>query len=118
MRYKYETLTSLFEKTDAFNERNLEKAGYESDPLEDGTLDGYRSYPVPMSQITRDAVAVHGVKPTDAERSKNFFALGLISWMYTRPVDPTIEFINTKFRGKELVIKANEAAFHAGYNFG
>jgi len=104
--------------TDAFNERNLEKAGYESDPLEDGTLDGYRSYPVPMSQITRDAVAEHGVKPRDAERSKNFFALGLISWMYTRPVEPTMEFINTKFRGKELVIKANEAAFQAGYNFG
>ncbi|MFL2986869.1 MAG: 2-oxoacid:acceptor oxidoreductase subunit alpha [Candidatus Poriferisodalaceae bacterium] len=109
---------AIIVNTDAFNERNLEKAGYESDPLEDGTLDGYRSYPVPMSQITRDAVAVHGVKPRDAERSKNFFALGLISWMYTRPVDPTIEFINTKFRGKELVIKANEAAFHAGYNFG
>ena len=104
--------------TDAFNERNLEKAGYESDPLEDGTLDGYRTYPVPMSQITRDAVAEHGVKPRDAERSKNFFALGLISWMYTRPVEPTMEFINTKFRGKELVIKANEAAFQAGYNFG
>jgi len=104
--------------TDAFNERNLEKAGYESDPLEDGTLDGYRSYPVPMSQITRDAVAEHGVKPRDAERSKNFFALGLISWMYTRPVEPTMEFINTKFHGKELVIKANEAAFRAGYNFG
>ena len=104
--------------TDAFSEKNLEKAGYESNPLEDGSLDGYRSYPVPMSQITRDAVAEHGVKPRDAERSKNFFALGLISWMYTRPIEPTIEFIGTKFRGKELVIKANEAAFHAGYNFG
>ena len=104
--------------TDAFSEKNLEKAGYESNPLEDGSLDGYRSYPVPMSQITRDAVAEHGVKPRDAERSKNFFALGLISWMYTRPVEPTMEFIGTKFRGKELVIKANEAAFHAGYNFG
>ena len=104
--------------TDAFNERNLEKAGYESNPLEDGSLEGYRTYPVPMSQITRDAVAEHGVKPRDAERSKNFFALGLISWMYTRPVEPTMEFINTKFSGKELVIKANEAAFHAGYNFG
>ena len=77
-----------------------------------------QNYPVPMSQITRDAVAEHGVKPRDAERSKNFFALGLISWMYTRPVEPTMEFINTKFSGKELVIKANEAAFHAGYNFG
>jgi 2-oxoglutarate ferredoxin oxidoreductase subunit alpha len=104
--------------SDAFTERNLEKAGYESNPLEDDSLQGYRVYPIPMGQITRDAVAVHGVKPRDAERSKNFFALGLISWMYTRPVDPTIEFIKTKFKGREQVIAANEAAFHAGYNFG
>jgi 2-oxoglutarate ferredoxin oxidoreductase subunit alpha len=104
--------------SDAFTERNLEKAGYESNPLEDGSLDGYRSYPVAMSQITRDAVVVHGVKPRDAERSKNFFALGLISWMYTRPVEPTIEFISKKFSGRDQVIKANEAAFQAGYNFG
>tara|TARA_Y100000746_G_scaffold203633_1_gene189771 strand:- start:1510 stop:3381 length:1872 start_codon:yes stop_codon:yes gene_type:complete len=109
---------AIIVNTDAFNERNLEKAGYDSNPLDDGSLDGYRSYPVPMSQITRDAVAEHGVKPRDAERSKNFFALGLISWMYTRPIEPTMEFISTKFRGKELVIKANEAAFYAGYNFG
>jgi 2-oxoglutarate ferredoxin oxidoreductase subunit alpha len=109
---------AIIVNTDAFTERNIEKAGYKSNPLDDGTLDGYRNYPVPMGQITRDAVAEHGVKPRDAERSKNFFALGLISWMYTRPVEPTMEFINTKFRGKELVIKANEAAFKAGYNFG
>ena len=109
---------AIIVNTDAFTERNIEKAGYKSNPLDDGTLDGYRNYPVPMGQITRDAVAEHGVKPRDAERSKNFFALGLISWMYTRPVEPTMEFINTKFRGKELVIKANEAAFRAGYNFG
>ncbi|MEC9058128.1 MAG: 2-oxoacid:acceptor oxidoreductase subunit alpha, partial [Actinomycetota bacterium] len=109
---------AIIVNTDAFNERNLEKAGYEDNPLDDDSLNSYKTYPVPMSQITRDAVAEHGVKPRDAERSKNFFALGLISWMYTRPVEPTMEFINTKFRGKELVIKANEAAFHAGYNFG
>ena len=109
---------AIIVNTDAFTERNIEKAGYKSNPLDDGTLDNYRNFPVPMGQITRDAVAEHGVKPRDAERSKNFFALGLISWMYTRPVEPTMEFINTKFRGKELVIKANEAAFKAGYNFG
>jgi 2-oxoglutarate ferredoxin oxidoreductase subunit alpha len=109
---------AIIVNTDAFTERNIEKAGYKSNPLDDGTLEGYRSYPVPMGQITRDAVAEYGVKPRDAERSKNFFALGLISWMYTRPVEPTMDFINTKFRGKDLVIKANEAAFKAGYNFG
>ena len=109
---------ALIINSDAFTERNLEKAGYTSDPLEDGTLDDYRAYKVPMSQITRDAVAVHGVKPRDAERSKNFFALGLISWMYTRPVEPTMEFIQSKFRGRDQVIDANTAAFKAGYNFG
>ncbi len=104
--------------TDAFTERNIEKAGYAADPLEDGSLSDYRIYKVPMSQITRDAVAEHGVKPRDAERSKNFFALGLISWMYTRPVEPTMEFIGTKFRGRQQVIDANTSAFKAGYNFG
>lgn len=104
--------------SDAFNERNLEKAGYSDDPLHDGTLDDYRAYHVPMSQLTRDAVAPEGVKPRDAERSKNFFALGLISWMYTRPVEPTLEFINTKFKGRDQVVAANTAAFKAGYNFG
>ncbi len=109
---------ALLVNTDAFIERNLKKVGYTANPLEDGSLDDYRVYEVPMSQITRDAVAVHGVKPRDAERSKNFFALGLISWMYTRPVEPTLEFIKTKFVGREQVIDANTAAFHAGYNFG
>jgi 2-oxoglutarate ferredoxin oxidoreductase subunit alpha len=109
---------AIIVNTDAFTERNLDKCGYKSNPLEDGTLDAYRPYLIPMSQITRDAVAVHGVKPRDAERSKNFFALGLISWMYTRPIEPTLEFIHTKFKGRDQVIDANTSAFHAGYNFG
>ena len=58
------------------------------------------------------------MKPRDAERSKNFFALGLISWMYTRPIEPTLDFISNKFKGRDLVVAANEAAFRAGYNFG
>jgi 2-oxoglutarate/2-oxoacid ferredoxin oxidoreductase subunit alpha len=109
---------AIIVNTDAFTDRNLEKAGYKSNPLEDGTLEAYRPYLVPMSQITRDAVAIHGVKPRDAERSKNFFALGLISWMYTRPTQPTLDFIKTKFVGRDQVIDANTSAFHAGYNFG
>jgi len=109
---------AIIANIDAFTQRNLDKAGYTSNPLEDGTLDGYRYYPVPMTELTKLATAVHGVKPRDAERSKNFFALGLISWMYTRPVEPTLEWIRTKFAGRDLVIVANEAAFKAGYNFG
>ncbi|HCB34889.1 MAG TPA: 2-oxoglutarate ferredoxin oxidoreductase subunit alpha, partial [Acidimicrobiaceae bacterium] len=109
---------ALLVNSDAFVERNLEKVGYDANPLTDGSLDDYRLYEVPMSQLTRDAVAEHGVKPRDAERSKNFFALGLISWMYTRPAEPTLEFIKTKFHGRDQVIAANTAAFRAGYNFG
>jgi len=109
---------AIIANTDAFTERNLDKAGYKSNPLEDGTLDGYRYYPVPMSELTKLAVAEHGVKPRDAERSKNFFALGLISWMYTRPTEPTFQWIQEKFAGRELVIAANESAFKAGYHFG
>ncbi len=104
--------------TDAFNERNLEKAGYDSNPLEDGTLEGYRVYRVPMTDLTRRSTEHLGVKPRDAERSKNFFALGVVSWMFTRPTEPTIDWIHQKFAGKELVIAANEAAFKAGYNYG
>ena len=109
---------SVILNTDAFNDRNLAKAGYDSNPLEDGSLEGYKLYPVPMTELTKEATAPLGVKPRDAERSKNFFALGLISWMYTRPVEPTLEWIAAKFAGRDQIIAANEAAFRAGYNFG
>ena len=104
--------------TDAFEERNLTKAGYRSDPLADGSLDRYKVYEVPMTTLTKDAVAPLGVKPRDAERSKNFFALGLVSWMYTRPSEPTMTWIDEKFRLKPQVAGANRAAFRAGHAFG
>ncbi len=104
--------------TDAFEERNLTKAGYRSDPLTDGTLDRYTVYEVPMTSLTKDAVAPLGVKPRDAERSKNFFALGLISWMYTRPTEPTLTWIEEKFAKQPQVAAANRAAFATGHAFG
>jgi 2-oxoglutarate ferredoxin oxidoreductase subunit alpha len=104
--------------TDAFEERNLTKAGYRSDPLTDGSLDRYTVYEVPMTSLTKDAVAPLGVKPRDAERSKNFFALGLISWMYTRPSEPTLEWIEQKFAKTPQVAAANRAAFATGHAFG
>jgi len=104
--------------SDAFTERNLAKAGYDADPREGDDLKGYTVYEVPMTTLTKDAVAPLGVKPRDAERSKNFFALGLVSWMYTRPEAPTLEWINEKFAGREQVIAANTAAFKAGHAFG
>jgi 2-oxoglutarate ferredoxin oxidoreductase subunit alpha len=103
---------------DAFDERNLAKAGYDANPLTDGSLEGYSVFEVPMSSLTHGAVEPLGVKPRDAERSKNFFALGLVSWMYTRPVDDTLRWIETRFSNSPLVRDANLAAFKAGHAFG
>jgi 2-oxoglutarate ferredoxin oxidoreductase subunit alpha len=104
--------------TDTFDERNLKKAGYTASPLEDGSLKGYTVYEVPMTTLTKDALAPLGVKPRDADRSKNFFALGLVSWMYTRPLQPTLDWIESKFAGKPKVIEANTVAFNTGHAFG
>jgi 2-oxoglutarate ferredoxin oxidoreductase subunit alpha len=109
---------TILVNSDAFEQRNLEKAGYQASPLEDGSLTAFRVIQVPMTSITLEATKPLGVKPRDAERSKNFFALGLLSWMYTRPVDPTVEWIEEKFATRETVKAANLAAFKAGYHFG
>jgi len=109
---------TLLVNSDSFETRNLDKAGYPANPLEDGSLAAYRVIQVPMTTITLESTKELGVKPRDAERSKNFFALGLVSWMYTRPVEQTIEWIQAKFATREMVLAANLAAFKAGYNFG
>ena len=109
---------TLIVNEDAFDDRNLEKAGYSDSPLDDGSLDGYTLIKVPMSKLTREACADLDVKSRDAERSKNFFALGLVSWMYTRPTEPTREWIEQKFKGRDAVIAANNAAFSAGHAYG
>jgi 2-oxoglutarate/2-oxoacid ferredoxin oxidoreductase subunit alpha len=103
---------------DAFNARNLEKAGFAADPLTDGTLEGYQVYRVPMTSITVRAVEELGLTRKEAERSKNMFALGLLSWMYSRPVDVTLNWLHKKFGDKQQLYDANVAAFKAGYNFG
>ena len=103
---------------DAFTQRNLEKAGYSSDPLQDGTLDGYQVFRVPMTSITVRAVEELGLSRKEAERSKNMFALGLVSWMFGRPVDVTLDWLHRKFGDKPQVFDANVAAFKAGHSFG
>jgi 2-oxoglutarate ferredoxin oxidoreductase subunit alpha len=103
---------------DAFEERNLKKAGYAADPRHDGSLDAFTVYEIPMTSLTKGAVTPLGVKPRDAERSKNFFALGVISWMYTRPVEPTLEWIARRFVARPDVAEANTVAFKAGHAFG
>jgi 2-oxoglutarate ferredoxin oxidoreductase subunit alpha len=109
---------TLIVNSDAFEARSFGKAGYETNPLRDGSLAGYRVYEIPMTSLTLKACAPTHAKPRDAERSKNFFALGIISWLYNRPTDTTLEWIATRYGGKPLVAEANTLAFRAGYNFG
>jgi 2-oxoglutarate/2-oxoacid ferredoxin oxidoreductase subunit alpha len=108
----------LIVNADAFDDRALAKAGYASNPLTDGTLSAYTVYEVPMTSLTMEAAKPSGTKPRDAERSKNFFALGLISWLYTRPTDPTLQWIQQRFAKTPMVAEANTLAFKAGWNFG
>jgi 2-oxoglutarate/2-oxoacid ferredoxin oxidoreductase subunit alpha len=109
---------TLIVNVDAFDERALDKAGYHSNPLTDGSLVSYKVYEVPMTSLTMEVAKEAGVKPRDAERSKNFFALGLVSWLYSRPVDPTLEWLEKRFANNATVLDANTRAFKAGYNFG
>ena len=103
---------------DTFEERNLAKAGYDHNPIDGDDLAGYQVIEVPMTSLTKDACKELGVKPRDADRSKNFFALGLLSWMYSRPVEATLDWIDAKFGDRELVAAANRAAFNAGHAYG
>ena len=104
---------------DAFTKSNLAKAGYEENPLDDGSLDGYQLFRVPMTTLTTRATDdIEGLKPAEAQRTKNIFALGLISWMYGRPTESTISWLETKFAKRPAVRDGNIAAFRAGYNFG
>jgi 2-oxoglutarate ferredoxin oxidoreductase subunit alpha len=104
---------------DAFSKRNLEKAGYESNPLEDESLSAYRVHRVPMTTLTTRAVEdVEEASTRDAGRAKNLFALGLLSWLYGRPTDVTERWIEQKFSKQPAVLKANLAAFNAGWSFG
>ena len=104
--------------SDAFDDRALEKAGYSSDPRSDGSLSQYRVYEIPMTALTQEACKPTGAKPRDAERSKNFFALGVVSWLYTRPTEVTERWIAERYGSNSVVVEANTLAFRAGYNFG
>ncbi len=104
--------------TDEFTKRNLAKVGYAVSPLSDGSLDGYALHPVALTSMTIGALAELGVAKKDAERAKNMFALGLLSWMYSRPFESTIRFLERKFAKRPDLVAANKAAFRAGWNFG
>ena len=108
----------LIVNRDSFEERNLEKAGYASNPLEDGSLSDYQVYEIPMTSMTLEAVKDCGLSRKEAERSKNMLALGVISWMYGRPLEPTIEWLEKKFAKNPQLAQANSLALRAGHAFG
>jgi 2-oxoglutarate ferredoxin oxidoreductase subunit alpha len=103
---------------DSFTERIVQKDGYTADPLQDGTLDGYQVYEVPMTSITVRATEGIGIGKKESERAKNMFALGLVSWMFGRPTETTLNWLEKKFGSRQEIFDANVAAFKAGYNFG
>jgi 2-oxoglutarate/2-oxoacid ferredoxin oxidoreductase subunit alpha len=108
----------LIVDSDEFTPRNLAKVGYAANPLEDGSLDGWQTVAVPLTSMTLDALADSGLGKKEAERSKNMFTLGLLSWMYHRPTEGTVRFLERTFRRKPQIAAANIAAFRAGYNYG
>ncbi|MFJ6849293.1 2-oxoacid:acceptor oxidoreductase subunit alpha [Streptomyces sp. NPDC091271] len=104
--------------TDEFTKRPMAKVGYAESPLEDGSLEAYNVHPVPLTTLTIEALKEFGLSRKEAERSKNMFALGLLSWMYNRPTQGTETFLRSKFAKKPDIAEANVAAFRAGWNFG
>jgi 2-oxoglutarate/2-oxoacid ferredoxin oxidoreductase subunit alpha len=108
----------LIVNTDEFTKRNLTKVGYQGSPLEDNSLEPYHVYAVPITSMTVKALEAFDITRKDAERAKNMFALGMLSWLYDRPGDGTLSFLKAKFAGKPEIMQANVAAFQAGWNFG
>jgi 2-oxoglutarate ferredoxin oxidoreductase subunit alpha len=109
---------TIIVNTDEFTKRNLTKVGYTTDPLEDGSLERFQVHKVAMATLTRGALEETGLSKKDAERAKNMFALGLLSWMYHRPTEGTERFLREKFARKPDIAEANILAFRAGWNYG
>jgi len=108
----------LIVNKDAFQGGDLHKAGYAANPLEDGSLRGYKVFSVPVTKLNREAVTELKLSVREADRCKNFFALGLIYWLYDRSLEPTKRWLQTKFAKNPAVLEANSRALHAGYNYG
>ncbi|MDQ1619341.1 MAG: 2-oxoglutarate/2-oxoacid ferredoxin oxidoreductase subunit alpha, partial [Actinomycetota bacterium] len=104
--------------TDEFTKRNLTKVGYTVSPLEDDSLEKFNVHPVALTSMTVEALKDFDMSKKDAERAKNMFALGLLSWLYHRPTEGTLKFLEAKFARNETIMKANITAFNAGWNFG
>ncbi len=107
----------LIVNTSEFGKRNLDKAGYEETPLEDGSLDGYQVFPVDLTVLTQKTLEDSGLNKKIIARCKNMFALGMMYFMYSRPVEHTIRWFDTKFAKKPEIVEANTKVLQAGYNF-
>jgi 2-oxoglutarate/2-oxoacid ferredoxin oxidoreductase subunit alpha len=108
----------LVVNTDEFTSRNLSKVGYDANPLEDGSLEGFSVHPIPLTSMTVEALREFDVSKKEAERAKNMYALGLLCWLYSRPTEGTLAFLRKKFAAKPEILAANIAAFEAGWSFG
>jgi 2-oxoglutarate/2-oxoacid ferredoxin oxidoreductase subunit alpha len=109
---------SIIVNTDEFTARNLSRVGYATSPLEDDSLAAYHVHPIPLTSMTVTALKDFAVTRKDAERAKNMFALGLLSWLYHRPTEATLQFLRKKFATAPELLAANVAAFEAGWSFG
>src|SRR5438445_375575 len=107
----------LIVNADAFTNNDLHKAGYKVNPLEDGSLKDYRLFRIPINILNREAVSEVKLSPREADRCKNFFALGLVYWLYERPLEPTLRWIREKFAKNPAVLEANTRTLKAGYNY-
>jgi 2-oxoglutarate/2-oxoacid ferredoxin oxidoreductase subunit alpha len=108
----------LIVNKDAFESKGLQQAGYERDPITDGSLESFRVFPVAMTKLTKLAVEELGLSQKEADRCKNFFAMGLAFWLYDRPLEPTQRYIDDKFGRTPDIAEANRRALMAGYNYG
>jgi 2-oxoglutarate ferredoxin oxidoreductase subunit alpha len=108
----------LIVNKDAFDEKGLAQAGYTTSPIDDGSLDGYQLFPVEMTRLTRLAVEGLGLGQKESDRCRNFYAMGLVFWLYDRSLEPTLRYIDDKFGKHPAVAEANRRALHAGYNYG
>ncbi|HEX4654239.1 MAG TPA: 2-oxoacid:acceptor oxidoreductase subunit alpha [Mycobacteriales bacterium] len=108
----------LIVNTDEFTSRNLTKVGYAANPLEDDSLSAYQVHAIPLTSLTVKALDGFSITRKDAERAKNMFALGLLSWLYNRPIETTLAFLEKKFANTPELARANVTAFNAGWSFG
>ena len=110
---------TIIVNTDEFSTRNLKKVGWATSPLDDDTLESWHVHALPLTSITVEALAeFDSLTRKEKERAKNMFALGLLSWMYSRPITATEDFLTSKFGAKPDILAANLAALRAGWNYG